>query len=687
MDLKSINWKSEKDRWAFIKAHEDQVRERNIAQYYEWYLDIAFYMGHQNLDFDRQFKKIRESPRPSWRVRVISNLLLPMARQLVSQLARIEPVWDVLPATRDMRDIDIAHLSRDVCHHYWRELKVFYKYLKSLFYTATTGNGFLKTGWDPDLGADTNISTNFDDVDAFFSALGIDVPKQSNKRSPIGDVFVDYLSPFNIMFQPGAQDIDSSLYSIESNIKDIYEVTDRFGKKKAGHITAEETSQSALRYLEGIENLSGAISEVPTISSHRKDKVIEYTVHVKPHNQLKDGLRFTMAQGRDLHKPQPFPYKHGMLPYVHLPEVTIPGKLFATSTLSQNRPNQVIMNRFKSQGVEYANMMLKGKWLAARESQVDPITDAPGQVIRYKWPFKPEQARLIAFPRSIFELMMVLKQDMQDVASNHDVTQGRSAASVRSGTLAETLKEGDLSILGPVQLLHDIALADLGKMLLQNVAQYVQEPRLISITAGNRLTATREFVGSELVGDTTTYGANYFNVITTATGRAPWSRVAQREMVRTLVEGGFLRAGEHDQLVHKAVGLENAEVIFEQAEQARSKQAQENKQLDQGIEITPHREDSHDIHLEIMNQHNENYERWNSLSDEAKAAHNKHRAEHEMLKARSEALPQILLRRAVAELVGELGVANVGQTAGNEGNNGSQGNRGRGNRGQENRRI
>jgi hypothetical protein len=577
-----------------------------------------------------------------------------MTRQTIAHLGRVEPLWGVLPASKSLDDIQIARLGEDSLHHYWQFLQVHKKYLQTLFWTCTTGTGILKTGWDPNAGAPVNVDLTGDTFDQFFTTLiGKPVPKTLRKnRINVGEPYVSIVSPFSILYQFGKENIQDSIYVIETEVVDVYEA------EKQYHKVIKSTSQprAGLNYLEGVQALMGTKKSPPNIGELPKDKAVKYTMYVKPHGGLRNGLKRTMIEGEDMHKPQDFPYNHGKLPYAIFPEVPIPGRFMGTSTLHQNRGNQMVVNRLYSQMIEYANLMLKGKWLIQKGTSTDYITDAPGQNIRFGGNIPPQQARLQPLPKSLMEVIQIFRQNMQDTASSHDILSGRIAPSVRSGNLAETLKESDLTVLGPTQLLHDIAMAELGGMLLQNLAQYVKEQRLISITRGGRLAATRKFIGADLVGNTPTYGANYFNVITTATGRAPWSQFAQREKIRVLAEAGFLRPGEHDQIVMKAIGLENSDYIFERADLARNKQYEESKYLNEGKEITPNRQDLHEVHLEIMDLENEDFEFVQNLSPEAIQVREKHYAAHERLKAINEVKDEVLKAMAVQDLSQRSGI-------------------------------
>lgn len=669
MRLRDINWKRKEDRWEFIKSREKHRRQTMMSQYREWFIDVAYYAGHQNIFHDKSNRRLWENRGPSYRVKSISNILLPLARSFVSNMAQVEPIWQVLPATKSQEDIQIAELNTDVLHHYWQSLKIYYKYIKALYWTVTTGNGFLKVGWDGNEGKKVVIPED-DELDRFFNAIGIAKPPSG--KVALGEPFVDWKSPFELMFQNGVDNPQDSIYSIESIIRDPYMVQDKYGKNRTKHLKPEqELIENGLFYLDRLNSLNEAILK-GSLSGRDIDqeKVVVYEVNIRPHEQLEKGMKFIMAQGEDLIKPQPFPYEHGMIPYVHLPEIPIPGRLWATSTLHQNRPSQAILNRFDSQVIEYINLMLKGKWLVPRGAGLaqGAITDAPGEIIKYNHPFKPEQGRLLAFPRSIFDQRNILKQSIQDVASSHEPSQGKAAGSVRAASLARELKQSDLAVLGPTQLIHDMALGDLGRMLISIISQFVREDRVLSVIRSNKLSVSRSFTGKMLVGKKFEQGADYFNVIVAQGGRAPWSKILQQQVLGELLQSGFLRPGVHDQLVFKAIGLDNAEVIFELPEQARSVQLDENKLLDQGQPVEVEKHNLHSVHIEQIDLHLENIVS-SQMPDNIKALYRKHRDDHMRMQAIMEVLPEILKAQAVSQLQSPLG---LNPDAGPSGANGTQ---------------
>ena len=644
MKIQDMNWANPGDRWSFINTQKRINYEAYVHVFKEWFLAIQYYKGKQGyyINYNGELTQTKVSKHE---VAAKNNQLMPMARKFTSDMARIEPVWGVLPATNSQEDIEVSQQNTDILHSYWQKLKLYRVYLRSLYWVVTTGNCFLKCIWDPEAGAPIGIPDSDILIKQLQEILG-------TTRSPdlnIGDNAVSITSPFNLILQNGVAELQDSMFSIESSIQDIAAVEDRYGV--TGLNSDNNISMSGAYYLQ--------MASKERNSTDMRNKCVVYDVHVKPNKFNKKGSRFIMCQGKDLKPPTKFPYSHGMLPYAHLGEVYCPGELYYLSTLGQNVRSQQILNRIDSQITQYGNQMLKGQWLipTASKTPANSINDAPGAIIPYIWPFKPEQRRMMSLPRTIFDHRNNIIAGMRDTANAHDPSRGQAAGSVRAAELARELKESDLAVLGPTTIDHDEALQDIGKMILSNASQYAKEERLASVTRNGRLKVTRSFTGDMLQGSLAEQGVDYFNVYISHSGRAPWNKLYAEQTVAALTKMGYLRPGEHDQIVLKTLGYEDARPLFEVPDQGRHVQLQENKLLDQGQEVIVGKHNHHASHIEAILLHIES-DVWNELSPESQQAYYKHLDQHRQAAAVEEVLPEVLRQMAVLQLSGPLGMNN-----------------------------
>ena len=86
----------------------------------QWFLNIAWFKGNQNVIWDDVSRLLREPAAPPWRVRLVINLINGSIRTIVSKLIRPRYEPDVIPPTEDALDIETAALDKQVIQSYWK---------------------------------------------------------------------------------------------------------------------------------------------------------------------------------------------------------------------------------------------------------------------------------------------------------------------------------------------------------------------------------------------------------------------------------------------------------------------------------------------------------------------------------------------------------------------------------------
>jgi len=136
-----------------LVKHSVEARKTRMYDFMRtWYLQIAFFAGHQNLRWNEVTRLLQEPLGPSWRQNLVINLIQPSVRTTVAKLLKRRPWVDVTPATGDSKDVFIAERSKRILQFYWKYLDVGGTLQDALFWMATTGNVFLKNllgffGW------------------------------------------------------------------------------------------------------------------------------------------------------------------------------------------------------------------------------------------------------------------------------------------------------------------------------------------------------------------------------------------------------------------------------------------------------------------------------------------------------------------------------------------------------------
>jgi hypothetical protein len=122
------------------------------AQERQWYLNLAFYYGNQNVQF-RQTAGTQQfdlyTPKaPYYRVRMVVNQVRKIVRKEISRLTAQKPNAFVVPSSTEDQDVFAAQAGEQIWDSLWRELKLNKVIRDSVFWQTVCGNGFIKSYWD-----------------------------------------------------------------------------------------------------------------------------------------------------------------------------------------------------------------------------------------------------------------------------------------------------------------------------------------------------------------------------------------------------------------------------------------------------------------------------------------------------------------------------------------------------------
>lgn len=182
----------------FIKEASKDHRERMRSKHREWALNLAWVNGHQNVNFDSKTCRYNTTPKQAWQSSLVSNLMLPIVQGNVSRFIARNMPWTVVPATPDQEDIQISQTGTKLFTHYWNVLNMLKTMIRVLHWQSTCSSGFLKVGWDPDIGEDVQIASQNveqDTLTQYLEQLGIFEEQPETIDLKQGDLFTDVVSP------------------------------------------------------------------------------------------------------------------------------------------------------------------------------------------------------------------------------------------------------------------------------------------------------------------------------------------------------------------------------------------------------------------------------------------------------------------------------------------------------------
>lgn len=658
--------KDQSDAIGFVNNLWERRNDYKFGLERQWYLNIAWYAGQQNVIWLNDSRQLMEPKVPSWRVRLNINLIQGHIRTLTAKLHKASVEFDVLPATTDEEDIALANIDKQVLEYYWKTLKLGIQSLNFLEWLTITGNAFYKVCWNPEKGDSVKINpedllgeyVDENDPDAKSKIKQIAARYQDllDQQLKIGDVDVEVVSPLDILVDPLATCMEDALYVMTSSLQYIEKVKKTWGKK------ADEIKPQANEYLSATNQLQlkGKINRLQnkrgSVGTETSEMTIVHELWFKPDQvkgYFKDGRHMVICQGKVL-KDEKFPYNHKKLPFIHCKEVEVKGSFWGTSTLEQLMPVQADYNKNRSQMVENRNLMSKPKWFVPRGSGINSnsLTSEPGEVVEHNIGMKPEPGHIPEMPSYVKDFNNLYRQDFEDISGQHEVSRAEAPGQVRSGRGILALIEQDETRLGPVIHRVDESTGELGKHILMLLAQYAKEERIARIVDENDELFTFAFSGKQLIGrNYGRPGVDYFDVRVATIPGMPNSRSAQLGLLDNLIERQVLNPQTDRNSILRLLNIGKVTRILDDTKAQRSVALQENYAMAAGQQVLAKAYQDHDSHLAVLHKYM-NSQDYEQLEPNVQNLFLIHEQMHKELAAAKAIEPQVLLRQAQAKMLG-----------------------------------
>lgn len=524
----------------FVKKEFDKAKSDRWKEECQWYLNLAFYFGKQNIQTQhvqgtsRQFR-LYTPPAPYYKARPVVNKIRPLMRTEMAKLTAQRPNAFVIPSSSDERDLYAANAAEQIWDSLYREKNIHRLIRRAVFWSSITGNGFLKSWWDEE--------------------------KEDVISQQMGDICFESITPFHF-FVPDlkAVELENQPFVIHAANRDYEHLKLLYGKDLKSSKETNEQLEESLSNVMGIKN------------AKQRDHILTLEMWVKP-NQCKlwpSGGMITVAGNDVLAITDGMPYEHKQFPFAHLQHIES-GKFYADSVVTDLVPLQREYNRTRGQIIESKNRMAKPQ-LAAEIGSIDvtKVTSEPGQIIQYRPGFAPPMPiPLQNLPTYVIEEQNRIREDMDEIAGQHEVSRGQVPPGVTAATAISYLQEQDESKLSYTYDSLEEAIEKIAYQTLIYVKMYWDTPRKVKITGADGSFDVLAFEGSDLRDNT--------DIRIEAGSALPTSRAAKQAFIMDLMKMGFIEPNK---------GLEVMEIgginkIYEQI-QVDVRQAQrENLKMSQ----------------------------------------------------------------------------------------------------------
>lgn len=427
----------------YIKKLWRQGIERRRLVDREAWENLAFIGGQHYAQWDGNTHRFyTPDPRQDRQLRLRVNLMKDLWRAELANMVSGKPIPKVLPVTAEEADKQIALVAQRVLDHELHRVNFDLKRIELASWVSSTGLGYIHPWWNPEDGPD-----------------GPD-------GNPQGEVQLDVLPHFECIVDPAARfSVNEGKWFIHGRVLTMDEAFDRFNQK---FVPEQDTQPFAWNTL-----FQGGLFN--TTTPNRRG-VLALRMWHKPSRKYPEGFVVTTINGRVVEEITPYPYEHGLLPFVDFQHIRLPGRFEGQAMLTDLVPLQRDYNQSRSRMAELRKLFVGARWIAATgQMHADRMTGLPGEIIEYDpmGPYKPEAVQIPIVPNFIFQTTATTKAEMQAIAGVHDLD------GAASGAAHLAAQEKDHAKLSTTLLQQEVSVALVGEQLLGLVKQFWTDPRMV----------------------------------------------------------------------------------------------------------------------------------------------------------------------------------------------------------------
>lgn len=558
---------------AKVKKRYGQAARSNQAVIGAWEEARLFYRGDQWLK--PSGTKWVSDTAPKWRVRLTINKMIPAAESVISTFLKARPIVTATAATDEDDDIKSAKVSENLLRYFYEELNHDELNFDALLWMCVTGSAYGVVDWDPTKGRKVPVMPDIPDGPLPLGEDGEEMPLMAEPElQPIGMPHVEILGPFCVAIEPGAEKLEDAAWIIVTKIMLRTEVEERWGVELKD---SSSTGSSSLHIPLYIDRDSRIVE---------KERVAVHKMYQRPSKKHPNGKIYYCTPDTYLGE-EDLPF--GEIQMVHFRGIPLPGELHPTSLVSQGIPLQLEMNRGRSQLVENRNLCARPQIVAAFGAIEEQSWDnRPGSIL----PWDPIAARGIEphymsppqVPQWVLHILNLSEQDLMDLTSRHEVSQGSSTSNVTSGRQAAIYKGADDARLTPAIRRFEKSLAKMGKWILRETKAHWQGEQIIRIIGKNREAEYLRFAAND-ISDTC-------NVTYEIASQLPWAKESMRQQIMFLNQQGKI----DDATMFEMLEMPTVSRLYE-SEQAHKLNARyENQKLKQGY-FPCIATDNHAVHI------------------------------------------------------------------------------------------
>lgn len=570
--------KAEQDLVALVKSRFDKGARAQNQPLAGWEECRLMYRGDQWLH--PKGTKFVPASTPNWRVRLTVNKFIPIVESAISTYLKTRPIITATAGTDEDADIKASKISELLLRYYFEELEFDELNFDTCLWMNVTGTAYQRVRWDPTKGRRRPVvretEENFPEAleGQEEGAEPEEEPEPAPEMEPVGQPSVDVISPFAMVIEPGAEKLENAFWCIVTEIMHRNDVESRWDVKLP---EAASTGSNEMHVPIYIDRDSSIVE---------KERVAVHSMYERPSPKHPNG-RIVHATKDALLGEEELP--HGEIQIRHFRAIPLPGELYPTSMVQQGVPMQLELNRGRSQLVENRNLCSRPQVIAAFGAvEQESWDNRPGSIQHWD----PIAARGIEphylsppqIPQWVMSILQICEEDLMDLTSRHEVSQGSNSSNVTSGRQAAIYKGADDSRLTPSIRRFEKDLAQVGRWLLREAKDHLTGEQVIRIVGQNRRGEYYHFQSNDV--------SDNCNVRYEIASQLPWAKESQRQQIIYLNQIGKI----DDATMFEMLEMPTQSRLYETDQQHKLNARFENQKLKEAY-FPPMTTDNHAVHL------------------------------------------------------------------------------------------
>ena len=560
---------------------EKTIKEKNTIQRNrqkverQWLVNIAFLYGKHYFEIDRKNGQNLEE-RVAWELRLLDkkqatrrtvNYILPLYRSLLARMLQLKQRVTVDPLTNQERDISAARVANEALEDFWLNVNktnpvlsqtapgMLGVFLKVLSYSLVCGRAHVIPIYNPNAKAKVMFEN---------------LPNKPIMDAEVGAVECEIESPFNVFSDPMRR------YRIVKRVLSVSEIEETYGVTvPAEDVGLTDTEKQLLNLLDGND------------TDRYQDAAEVFIRWEIPSKKYPGGRLWVCTKQQMLLEPTEIPREYkGRIPIFDIDYLDF-GFGAPQGVVEQLIPSQEEYNHTVNRLSDYK------KWMAGKVMLPDNCKistrwdDQIGQILKYDATGgKPTFEMPPSPPAFIQNDLPRIRRDMEDIASTHDASQGRTPKGVQSNVAIETLSELDQTQLSPQLMQIEIQMSFFCDMVLDIMEDKYSEQRLIGITGKQLAQDVRSFTGDKVSGNRRVKFSMGSNL--------PFSREARQAKIEEWLKAGLITKEEARDMLEFGSLDGVLHSIDDSAERM------EIQEMLRGVEVIPMQWENHSRRIKII---------------------------------------------------------------------------------------